>query len=295
MVVIGTMLGASFTSDVASAAMQWLPSLLFMCALSLLFWALSLVVLLRFSDMDAPTALLSSVPGGLSVVTAIADNYEADTRRIALSHTARLVILLVLTPIMLQFVSDYDLAAAARQSLSSTEPFDAAQSLLLAGCALCGYLLAKLIRLPSGLLIIPLALSAIGHASGLITIHVPAPISILAQVIIGCSAGVKFSGYRVADIARDGWLSVILGAVLSLSSMTGAFALAGLLERPLAPLLLSYLPGGAPELGVVSLAIQADPAMVAVHHVTRVFLIILLIPIVLRLVLGRLTGKPCAR
>ncbi|SDG88020.1 hypothetical protein SAMN04487974_11116 [Pelagibacterium luteolum] len=286
MVIVGTMLGAGFNSDVAQSAVLWLPSVIVMCVLSVAFWVISLAIFSRWSDMDPATALLSSVPGGLSVVTSIADDYNADTRRIALSHTARLVILLVLTPIMLQGVSDYDLTAAARQSLFVEEALDLSQSLMLFGCALLGFLIAKLIRLPSGLLVIPLVLSALAHATGLITMHVPGPLSILAQVIIGCSAGVKFSGYRFADIARDGWLSFVVGALLSITSMACAWGMAAALDLSLAPLLLSYLPGGAPELGVVSLAVQADPAMVAVHHVARVFLIIGLIPFVMRFALG---------
>ena len=52
----------------------------------------------------------------------------------------------------------------------------------------------------------------------------------------------------------------------------------GARPAPVAPLFLAYLPGGAPELGVVALALAIDPALVAAHHVLRVFLIVAVLP-----------------
>lgn len=285
MVIIGTMLGAGFTGEDVAALFEWLPSIIFMALLSLVFMVAAFAALRRWSDMDPATAFLAAVPGGLSVVTAMADDYKADVRRIALSHTARLVTLLVMTPFMLMAISDYDLSKAARDTLSF-EPVDPVQLGLMLALALLGFALAKMSRLPSGLLIIPLVISAIAHVFDLITIHMPGPISIVAQVIIGSSAGIRFTGYRFRDVARDGWLSALIGIVLALASFLGAVAIAALLSLSSAPLLLAYLPGGAPELGVVSIAVNADPALVAVHHVVRVFLIIALTPVGLKWVLA---------
>ncbi|WP_085850664.1 hypothetical protein [Pacificibacter marinus] len=48
-------------------------------------------------------------------------------------------------------------------------------------------------------------------------------------------------------------------------------ATVGKLRRaPTPALFLSYLPDGAPELGMVALVLMIDPAMVAAHHVLRV-------------------------
>jgi membrane AbrB-like protein len=278
MVAIGTMLGAGFTPDVIARSGTWIVSLLATALLSLAFGLFAYAVFRRWGGMNRETALFAAMPGGLSVVTMLAEHYRTEANRVVLCHTARLVVLLVSAPLLIQWISGIDLAAANRSAFEAPEAFDLLEHGKLALVAGASWYIATLVRFPSVMLLLPLLSSAVLHASGLVTVHVPVLLSILAQIVIGSGVGARFASYTLRQIVRDGWLAGLVGIVLAAGSLAAAFVVAPLAGGDVAPLFLAYLPGGAPELGVVALALMIDPAMVAAHHVFRVFLIVAILP-----------------
>lgn len=273
--VIGTILGSSFTIETVHALPSWSVTISLMLLMSGLYLLCSYRILLKWSGMDRLTALFSAIPGGLSIMSALSELYQTDTRRIALSHSARLVALLVLAPIILIHVGNYALPSSHLPTLTSTTtPINWVELILLALCGVVGYWLAKRLRFATGVLLFPIIFSALAHATGWVNMQVPAPVAALAQAVIGTTVGIRFVGYRWRDILYDGWLSIVIGVVLALLSMLAALLLSHWLGMDFAPLLLVFLPGGAPELGVMALALDIDPAMVTTHHMLRVLAIV---------------------
>ena len=279
MIAIGTMLGTGFTHDVVVRAQSWIPSLIAMALLSLIFCLGAYWVFRRVAGMDRATALFAAMPGGLSVVTMLAEEYGTEVGRIVLCHTARLVVLLISAPLLIQLISGIDLADANHASFVDAEPLDPLRHGAMALVALACWWLGQRISFPSALLLIPLFASAALHMTGVLTVHVPPLLSAAAQIVIGGSVGARFASYTLRQIARDGSIAGAVGVVLALGSLAGAYALAPLIGAPVEALFLAYLPGGAPELGVVALALAIDPALVAAHHVLRVFLIVAALPL----------------
>lgn len=275
---IGTLLGSSFDMQTVQALPSWSITISLMLLMTLLYLICSYQVLKRWSGMNRLTALFSAVPGGLSIVTALSELYQADTRRIALSHSARLVALLILTPIILQYVGNYELpsrtALNVQPSTTLAEVTPWLDYFILFSCGAGGLLLARLMRFPTGVLLFPILFSALAHTTGLISAQVPAWVAALSQAVIGSSVGVRFVGYRWRDILQDGWISIIIGIILALLSMLAALTISYLSGMDFAPLLLVFLPGGAPELGVMALALDINPAMVTTHHMLRVVFLI---------------------
>ncbi len=184
---------------------------------------------------------------------------------------------------MIGWVSEVDLNAATLLAFSEAEAFDPLQHGVLAVMAILAWILGQRSQMPSALLLIPLLLSAGFHLTGLIYVHVPVSVSVIAQIIIGTSIGVRFSQYQPRQILRDGWLAILVGASLAFGALISALLVARLTGAPPAALLLAYLPGGAPELGMVALTLGIDPAMVATHHVLRIFMIVVALPSLIRL------------
>jgi membrane AbrB-like protein len=282
MVAIGTMLGTGFTQEVVAQSGRWAMSLIVMSLLSLVFGLLAYVVFRRWGKMDPATAMFSAMPGGLSMVTMLAEQYKTEVNRVVLCHSARIIVLLVTAPIIIQMISDINLSDANRLAFHSAENIDPLRHGVLALAAIISWFIATRVNFPSAMLLVPLLASAFLHATGLITVHVPSILSILAQVAIGSSVGARFANYSLIQIVRDGWLAAVVGGGLALGSLACAAVIAPIAGVDMAPLFLSYLPGGAPELGVVALALMIDPAMVAAHHVLRVFLIVLAMPVLMR-------------
>jgi len=183
---------------------------------------------------------------------------------------------------VIKLISGIDLADANRAMFQGGEPLQFIQHGLLASVAVASWAVARRIGFPSAMLLVPLLSSAALHGTGVITVHVPSVFSVLAQVVIGASVGAWFIGYTMGQILRDGWLAAVVGGVLALGALGMALLIAPLAHAAPSALFLAYLPGGAPELGVVALALRIDPAMVAAHHVLRVFLIVALLPFAAR-------------
>lgn len=279
MVAIGTMLGAGFTPDVVARSGTWVVSLIAMSLLSAAFCLFAYAVFYRWGKMDRSTALFAAMPGGLSVVAMLSEDYKTETNRVVLCHSARLVVLLVVAPIVIQQISGIDVAASGRDSFALSPLVDPQSQGLLALAAGCSWFVASRLKFPSAMLLLPLAVSAVLHATEIVAVPVPLIVATIAQITIGASVAERFAGYRLDQIVRDGWLAAAVGAVLAAGSLACAALMAPLAGGEIAPLFLAYLPGGAPELGVVALSLSIDPAMVAAHHVLRVFLIVSILPV----------------
>ncbi len=279
MVAIGTMLGAGFTPDVLAQSGAWVISLMAMSLLSASFGLFAYVVFRRCGKMDRSTALFAAMPGGLAVVAMLAEDYKTEINRVVLCHSARLVVLLVSAPIVIQQVSGIDVAASGRSGFALSPLADPLGQGFLALAAACSWFFASRLKFPSAMLLLPLAVSAVLHATEIVSVPVPLLVTTFAQIIIGSSVAERFAGYSAQQIVRDGWLAAAVGLVLAAGSLAAAALMAPVAGIEIATLFLAFLPGGAPELGVVALSLTIDPAMVAAHHVLRVFLIVSILPV----------------
>lgn len=269
--ILGTILGSSFSPETLHTLSQWLPTLSAMLILTVVYFLISFKTLVRWSGMNHMNAIFAAIPGGLTVVSALADSYKADSRRIALSHSARLVALLTLTPIVLHYIGGYDLPSGTLPIGSHTnQSYSWLSQLLLLGCAIGGWLLARQLRFATGMLLFPLLFSAILHVSGYTQAIAHPAAATLSQLVIGTSVGVRFVGYNWKVLIKDGWLSILIGIGLALLAVVVALILHQLTGVPFGAVFLVLLPGGAPEIGIMALALNMDPAIVTSHHLIRV-------------------------
>lgn len=283
-IIIGTMLGAGFTPEVISGAANWAISILAMLLLSAAFFAVNYWAFRRLGRMDRTTALFAAMPGGMAVMTLLAEEYGADAGKVALSHISRVMVLLITAPFVIQAISGIDVADANQAAFTNAESIIPRQHGILALAAVLSWFVARRVPLPSAMLLVPLFISAALHMTGTIYAHVPPHLSNLAQIAVGASVGTRFGGYRLLDIVRHGWMGAVVAVFMAAGALLAALILAPLLGYGSAALYISYLPGGAPELSVVALALMIQPAMVAAHHVIRIFAIVLALPLAARIV-----------
>jgi len=102
-------------------------------------------------------------------------------------------------------------------------------------------------------------------------------------VVVGASIGCRFAGTPVRLIGKAivwaaGGTVVLLGSAI-LAAWVGHL-ITGL---PTPELTLAYSPGGLAEMSLVALALGLEAALVATHHIVRIFLIVVLAPVVFRL------------
>ena len=222
------------------------------------------------------TAFFAASPGSFAAMTIMGQAYGGDERVIALSHTIRVMIVVLTIPLFFQMagvVAQGDRPPLGPGLLELTWVDYA----LLASCVIGAPIAARL-RFPAAMLIGPMIASAIIHVAGFTDSRPPALLIAAAQVVIGSTVGSRFAGTTLRELRRV-FVSGI-GLTILLLGVTVAFAY--LVHRvtglETAALVLAYAPGGLAEMSLIALAMQIDPTFVATHHIVRILLIVLLAP-----------------
>jgi membrane AbrB-like protein len=285
-VVLGVMLGSSFTPEVLEGADRWLVSLAGILLYVVVVAGVVSAVLRRFAGYDPITAFFAGTPGGLAEMTLIGGAMGGDERTIALTHALRIVIIVFGVAFGFQLLAGYvpEQRAAQHVAFAAVPPADL---LLLAACGVVGALAGRWLRLPAGLLLGPLILSAAVHLTGLTETPPPSVLVAAAQVIVGGATGCRFAGMPLVHILRT--LAVALGgsAVMLAGTLGFAAALAPLAGLSFPALVLAFAPGGLAEMALIALTLGIDVAFVTTHNITRVLAVLVLAPAIFRLVGGR--------
>ncbi|QFU00519.1 Putative ammonia monooxygenase [Halomonas sp. THAF5a] len=281
LVVIGVMLGTAFTPEMTGDPRLWSASLSAMLVATAAMMAFSVWFSRRVAGHSTETALYAGVPGGVSAVTGMALSSGADLRVVGMTHAVRILVLLVAIPPVLKAIGHVDLAGATpdlAQWLWLPGPADAAW---LAGAGALGAWLGRRLRLPNALLFGPALISSALHFTGVTHAALPPALIALAQVIIGVSVGVRFTGTSLAALGHTLAMAALQALCLLAIAILAAWAIHATTGVSLPAALLAYMPGGAPELSLVALSLGIDPAFVTAHHLLRITVLILLMPVLL--------------
>lgn len=284
--VLGVMLGAAFSPEMAARIPEWWPSLL---ALALYCAAVTGSLMLYFrmvAGHDWVTSYFSAAPGGLNEMVIVGGEMGGDERTISLVHGSRVLLVVLVIPFGFVLMGGYD--RAARPPLGdSFASMTGADLAILASCALLGAFGARALRIPAAFITGPMALSAVVHLTGLTASRPPSELVALAQVVIGVAVGCRFAGVSPLRVART--LLEALGSTSIMLAVTLVFALAlePLAATSFAALVLSFAPGGLAEMSLIALALGIDAAFVSTHHIMRIIMVVIAAPLLFRLLRRR--------
>jgi len=275
--ILGVLLGSGFTPDLLGELMGWLPTLLSLPAYIAVVTLVSALYLRRVAGFDSRTALFAGTPGGFGEMVLLGDRAGGDIRRIALVHAVRVLLIVLAVPLV---VRGFGMELPAVPRAGAANGWLEAAGLLLAA-ALGGWL-GRLCRLPAPALLGGMIVSAAGHAAGVLEGAPPAFVIAIAQLVIGCSIGCRFAGFRLHDIMATLIAGLGLTAVMFGASFLAAAAVHAATGTAPLLLLLALVPGGVAEMSVIALALGIDPAFVATHHIVRIAIIVAAAPYVVR-------------
>lgn len=281
--VLGVMLGSSFRPEMFDHLESWAFSLIGLLAYILVSTGVLFVLLRRFAGYDAVTAYFAAAPGGLNEMVLVGSALGGDDRTLALTHAARVMLVVLTIPLWFAFSAGYTSGGAYATSVEA----GAADLLILLGCAVFGALIGRVLRLPAANLMGPMLLSAAVHLAGVTQSSPPWFLVALAQLIVGGSLGCRFVGVDPRVMARIILISIPGTAVLLAITLVFGFGLHLITGLPTTLLILAYAPGGLAEMSLIAFYLGQDTAFVASHHLIRITLIIMLAPLVFRLLTGR--------
>ncbi len=285
--VLGVVLGAYLTtSSLQAVADSWLPVALVSAGTLAVCLGVGLA-LARLTHVDPATATLGMVAGGASGIVAMADELGADDRLVAFMQYARVLLVVLATPLLaaLFFPAHHGVAGAA-----SDPPLlgDVKDWLITLAVAPVGALLGRAVRLPAGTLLGPLAVAgALALARPLGSFAVPDLLQEAAFILIGLQVGLKFTVETVREVGR--LLVPVLACIAALMAI--CFGLAALLQA-MAPvsLLDAYLattPGGLYAVVAVAFGAGANTTFILAVQSVRLLVMVLLAPVFVRMVARR--------
>jgi uncharacterized protein len=280
--VIGVLLGSRFTPAVIDQAGQALVTL----AILLVYLAAVAAVVVPYyrfvARQDWITAYFAGMPGGLSEMIELGEAKGADVPAIVLAHSLRIVLTIGLMAVLFRVVLGYDVGAAA--STGPQAALGVADAALLVGAAAVGSVLGLRLRLPAPTFLGPLILSAALHLAEITHSAPPGLLINAAQVALGTILGCRFLGIAPRTVLRAGLLSLGATGLTMILAAAGAWAMLAGAGVGIDQGLLALAPGGLTEMGLIALAIHADVAFVALHHVVRILVVIVLAPVLVRLI-----------
>ncbi len=278
--VIGVLLGSSFTPDLLARLGDWGLSLAGMVVYLAISAALSIPVFRHLAGHDRLTAYFAAMPGGLTEMAAIGGAMGADERKIILAHLARIVVTIAAVAFWFRVIAGHTVVGQpANLWGAGIGPLDAA---LLIGAAILGTWAGYRLRLPAPTLFGPMILSGVLHATGITASAPPGALVIVAQVILGTVMGCRFRGVAPGALIRALGISLIVTVITLSLALAFAAGLHKSFGETTEQVLLAYAPGGLSEMSLIALAMQAEVAFVAVHHVARIVIVIALAPLVVR-------------
>lgn len=272
--VIGVLLGAAFKPDMIGHLPLWLTAIGGLFAFMLACGLGCVVFFRKVGGFDPTTAYFSGMPGGLVEMVILGEEKGGDGRTIALIHSARILLVVMTLPFIVQALEGVPLGARRPAGLSILETPIAADFWLL-GCAILGVAVGHVLRLPAKYLLGPMFISAIVHVVGWNDFSPPAELVILAQLVLGVTIGCRFVGTPPREILRILGLSVGSTAILVSLTLIFAYLVSRISSFGVVPLILAYSPGGLAEMSLIALALNVEVAFVAAHHVLRVFLVMI--------------------
>jgi membrane AbrB-like protein len=150
--------------------------------------------------------------------------------------------------------------------------------------AIGGAALGRLLKVPAGALLVPMAVGSVLHATGLLEITLPSWLLHVAYLLVGWYVGLSFD-----RLALNSAFKATPALVLSTLLLIGLCAVsAWLLTRLVGvDLLTAYLatsPGGLDSIAVIATGSRADVPFVLAIQTMRLFLVLLTGPTIARLI-----------
>jgi membrane AbrB-like protein len=280
-IILGVLLGSGFSSDLVQRLGQWAISLGIVSLMTLTVATLCYLWLRRVTDWNRQTCYFAAMPGGLNDMTILGGAMGGEERCIALAQAVRILTVVMTIPVWYRLVNGAQTSVLTM--VRGPTGNDWTDYAILIACGLSGAAIARLLRLPASFMMGPMIVSAAAHLSGFTASKPPAELVAAAQVVVGAGIGCRFVGAAFDKLHKE--IAASIGAALIMIAAAVVFAKASvaITGLNLDATVLSYAPGGFAEMSLIGLALGIEIAMVATHHLFRLFLILLTSPLVFRL------------
>jgi len=223
-------------------------------------------------------ALLSALPGALAFVIAAAEGLKADMKKVAITQSIRLLILIETIPLVALLVG-HPSAPAGAASSPVAGPRDLA---FLFAAGIGASLVMHALRVPGSWMFGGLLAASTLVLTGVVEARLPGFLIVPCTICLAAIAGSRF---RPGDLAILPHIAgPALGAFLIaiLISAAAALTVTLIFGISIVQTLLAFGPGAQEALTVLAFQMNIDPAYVAAHQVVRFLALVVAVPVMAR-------------
>ena len=279
---ISVMIGTNFTPDIFQSAQKWTFSVIIMIVATVCVTFISFQFLRRVKLYEPKQAFLCSIPGGQAEAVVMAHEVVEKDYVVALFHLVRVAVVFISTPLLLAFVEGNLAIKRSNEILNDMSNFtDLSVIQIVMFLILCfgGFWIAKLFRMPLPHLLGPIFLSSILHVTGIIQLHRISEVVIIAQLTIGASVGARLAKISLFELKTALFDACITSGLIITTYLLVAWLVVTSSNVTFLSIWLAFVPGGLYEATILALIFGYDVAFVAFHHLVRVLLIFVSMPI----------------
>jgi hypothetical protein len=289
-VIVGYTTGLSLTPSALAEIVRQLPSMLTMTLALLALCATIAFALSKLTGVDFPTMMTGSIPGGLSQMVTLAEEFPGvDLTVVTFLQVTRLMMIIFCVPLLLYsplLGADHAVAGAGAAPAAGGEAWAALFPniwIFAPLCVLCAWAGQRL-KLPTAFMLGPMIGTAAVHLAGLNGPALPSALLDLSQFMIGAHVGLMLHPEKLERKVRTIAMSVASGAIL----IAGSFGFSSLLTRihavSPATALLSLAPGGMDQMGIMAHEVGADLSVVSGYQTFRILFIYVVVASVLKVI-----------
>ncbi len=277
-IFIGLIIGSAFTPQILDSLHLYIFSILLIIPYSILVTFAGMYYYVKVLKFDRKTAFFSSTPGGVVEMVIMGEEQKADTSKITLVQSSRVLFVVLSLPFIIQYIFHFDISGnqlitKAIKDTNLTELF----YLIIIG--IIGAIGAKKLKISAAFLIGPMVLSLVVYSTGLVHTLIPDELIKFIQVIFGTVIGFTFRGVELKIVLKI--FAGTFGHFLILVFISGFFITIAYYSFgfPIISTLLAFSPGGQTEMNLMALIIGANVPYITIHHIMRLFIVMNLAPI----------------
>ncbi|WMT91460.1 AbrB family transcriptional regulator [Pelagibacterium sp. H642] len=277
-ICVGLSMGASVAPDTLTLIGQWPITLGALAAELVVIVVLCGVVLRRLFKFDPGTAYLSSFPGHLSFIVALASTGIGNSRQITIIQVQRVAVLTLFAPIGALFLP------VGQYSGASSEPMVLTTlAMVAAGCALVGWAFTRF-KVPAAYVLGSMLFATVMKLTGNFPGALPPLFIDLTFIGMGALIGSRFAGITRAEFMQAAWGGTVATTITVAVTTLFAIGVSFFVSMPIGQLWLGLSPGGLESMGSLGIALGYDTAFIAAHHVARLLMLTFAIPLVVMLI-----------
>ncbi len=268
-VILGSAVSLYFTPPVVAALAGNLPAILAATVSVFLVGILGALTLSAASGVDSKSTFFASIPGGAMAMAVLADRYGAQIAPVAVAHSLRVSIVVIVVPFALTYGGLPLVASSYKPNL----PFDLATlAVWLAAGAVLGEISERL-RLQNGYLLAPIFFGAALTMGGVELSSVPHGLIVVAQLMFGLVLGARYERAFFVRYKLFIPFALLNSIIILLASVGAGAALAWIFGLPVATMIIATSPGGLAEMTITAQALHISVPLVVAFHFFRVVMV----------------------